>query len=151
MHDESWLSPITKERVFYMHPRFLLRKNQILGPITASFLFAKQISYNSKQTHLRFSQFLPPSFFSPPTKTGFSRPLFCNLQSVRAMASQSQSASVHDFTVKVSLILGGYGFPLKTLGDTSLVSFGILFAEFHWWVCDTLSGKKWVRFYAGVE
>jgi hypothetical protein len=99
-----------------MHPRFLLRKNQILGPITASFLFAKQISYNSKQTHLRFSQFLPPSFFSPPTKTGFSRPLFCNLQSVRAMASQSQSASVHDFTVKVSLILGGYGFPLKTLG-----------------------------------
>lgn len=100
----------------YMYPRFLLRKNQILRPLSASVLLEKQTSYNSNQTHFRFSQVLPISFFSLPTNTGFSRPVFCNLQSIRAMASQSQSASVHDFTVKVSfLILGGYGFPQMTL------------------------------------
>ncbi|KAE8055320.1 hypothetical protein FH972_012167 [Carpinus fangiana] len=37
---------------------------------------------------------------SAQLSTRFSRPLFSSLHSIRAMASQSQSASVHDFTVK---------------------------------------------------
>ncbi|XP_050266986.1 probable glutathione peroxidase 8 isoform X1 [Quercus robur] len=80
--------------------RIILRKNQILGPISAFLLLTNQFSNNSKQTHLRFSHRSSVSLFSKPIRTEFSRPLLFDFRSVRAMASQSQTESVHNFIVK---------------------------------------------------
>ncbi|KAM3688155.1 hypothetical protein ACB098_10G132000 [Castanea mollissima] len=79
--------------------RIILRKNQILGPIFAS-LLKNQFSTYSKQTHLRFSHLSSVSLFSKSIRTEFSRPLLFDFRSVRAMASQSQTESVHNFIVK---------------------------------------------------
>ncbi|GMY30303.1 probable phospholipid hydroperoxide glutathione peroxidase isoform X2 [Fagus crenata] len=72
--------------------RNLLRTNRILGPISASLLLPNHLSH-SKQTHLCFSKVSIEAQFSRPV-------LLFDLRSVRAMASQSQTTSVHDFTVK---------------------------------------------------
>ena len=93
--------------------RIILRKNQILGPISASLLLTNQFSNNSKQTHLRFSHRSSVSLFSKPIRTEFSRPLLFDFRSVRAMASQSQTESVHNFIVKVGFF-GFFFFPLST-------------------------------------
>nr|XP_023926708.1 probable phospholipid hydroperoxide glutathione peroxidase isoform X1 [Quercus suber]XP_023926709.1 probable phospholipid hydroperoxide glutathione peroxidase isoform X2 [Quercus suber]XP_023926710.1 probable phospholipid hydroperoxide glutathione peroxidase isoform X3 [Quercus suber] len=90
---------ISQLRMLRSLTRIILRKNQILGPISA-FLLTNQFSNNSKQTHLRFSHRSSVSLFSKPIRTEFSRPLLFDFRSVRAMASQSQTESVHNFIVK---------------------------------------------------
>lgn len=125
--------------------RTLLRTNKILGPISASLLLPNQFLSHSKQTHLCFSKVSIEAQFLRPV-------LLFDLRSVRAMASQSQTTSVHDFTVKV-------GFSWVTIvWDTFLVSLDFVFEGFYvgeWcfvWLRNgfdsilALSDGKWVLF-----
>ena len=112
--------------------RIILRKNQILRPISASLLLTNQFSNNSKQTHLHRSSV---SLFSKSIRTEFSRPLLFDFRSARAMASQSQTESVHNFIVKVGFFVS----LCQLFGDDFLVSL-VFDKKFHVGFCDVLCG-----------
>ncbi|GAV57939.1 GSHPx domain-containing protein [Cephalotus follicularis] len=79
---------------------YLLRKNLRLTAVSASLLFTDRLAFNSAQTLLKSPQITQLSVLTRPTKTGFSRPVLCALRSDHTMASQSETRSVHEFTVK---------------------------------------------------
>ncbi|KAJ7944910.1 Glutathione peroxidase [Quillaja saponaria] len=76
---------------------FIFGRNLAAARISASFHLAKQFSANSKQPILHPSQI---SSFTCPIKVGFSSPFPFNSRSDRTMASQSNSGSIYDFTIK---------------------------------------------------
>ncbi|CAN6586082.1 unnamed protein product [Malus baccata var. baccata] len=77
--------------------RFLFRRNLTVTTSSASQLLQKHFPADSRQTLLWSSQI---SLLSPSIKIEFSSPVSSTFGLNRTMASQSESKSLHDFTVK---------------------------------------------------